>query len=111
MGWVWSCAALQGPAGGAGLSPWSETSQGEAAGTVFKHARGGCTEEGHSLFSISLGDRTKSWGERSQLDTKKTHPRGMMRPGACLRVLGHPWGSSEDSNEDKNLRSAHHSSR
>lgn len=34
--------------------------------------------------------------------TKKTHPHGMMRPGACLGMLGHPWGSSED---------AHHGSR
>lgn len=40
--------------------PQSVASRGEAAGTVFKHVRDGCTEEGHSLFSKSLGDRTNS---------------------------------------------------
>lgn len=61
-----------------------------------------------------FGDKTKSncvCGERSQLDPKKTHLHGMMRPGISLGMLEHSWGLSEDINGNRILTSAQHSSR
>lgn len=43
-----------------------------------------------SPYPLGIGQSLKFQGGRSPLDTKKTHPHSMMRPGACLGCWGIP---------------------